>query len=133
MKIMQNKLDWIKANGSRRLKRLVEEGIEHNQVYMDEWLTKERPGWRWSSTTPGFAEFPGNYPEEAFDILDEARKLEPKAKLCYWVIEHSCSDECYWCGKVYVWRGYAAVANIDGEDIIFGVPMHIKSYKDMPN
>lgn len=128
----QERAAWIEAHGSRRLRRLLAEGIEHTSVYLAERLAVERPGWRWQHRTPGVAEEPRNCPVEAFGLLDEARLTEPQARLVWWVVEHSCSDECGWCGLVYVWRGYAAQAQYMGREILYGVPADVKSYRDHP-
>ncbi len=116
---------WIEAYGSVRLKRMLQEGIDHRGVYLDEWLAKERPGenrktfldrwiayerpgWKWSYSLDAELTPSRNVPLEAFDVLDEARKLEPDAKLWY------CRS------KGSSWKGDVAVAERFGYDMVFG-------------
>src|SRR5579884_1643126 len=78
--------EWIAAHGSRRLRRLAAEGIEHDAVYRDERLALERPAWQWSQLGDG-EHLPGreprNAPEAALDLLDAARQDDPGAELRY--------------------------------------------------
>ncbi len=85
--------------------------------HLSEWLSDKRPGWRLVSTTPGYAKLPGNPPESAIEMLNRARQFEPGAHLCYWIIRTT----------KYAWAGFVAIASVDGEDIVFGVPSCIKS------
>lgn len=78
---------WIELHGSPRLRRLIKEHIEHTAVYRDERLKLERPGWRWRRPDEECGE-PRNPPEEAFILLDEARKTVPDAKLVF--VKGSC-------------------------------------------
>ncbi len=79
---------WIAEHGSERLRRAATEGIECGAIYRDERLACERPGWEWGSA-PGWTSNgerllePRNPPEEAFVLLDQARKLAPESKLAY--------------------------------------------------
>lgn len=114
---------WIAAHGSDRLKRLLAEGIECGGVYQEERLALERPWWEWGQNLRGEAKAPRNARQEGLDLLDEARKTDPGAKLVWWVTEHE-HDACEYgddCPK-YDWRGYACTSTFLGEDIVYGVP-----------
>lgn len=119
----EEKAAWIEAHGSNRLRRMAKEGIECQAVYRDERLALDRPGWRWLEDVHGENKEPRNVPEEAFAILDEARKVDPEAELDYWVVEHECDDSCYGddC-PAYDWTGYVATALFLGEWIVLGGP-----------
>jgi len=114
---------WIEVHGSDRLKRLVEEEIEHEAVYLDERLALDRPGWRWERKTPGVEVEARNARQDGLDLLDEARKTDEDAKLVWWRIEHEHDDgdpydEC----PEYEWRGYACRGEFLGKAIVYGVP-----------
>lgn len=96
--------EWIRAFGSKRLKRMLEEEIECKAVYRDERLAAERPGWVYYNDIPERTHDPRNPPESAFDILDEARKVEPEAVLEF--IDNPSR--------------YVAVASFMGENILWG-------------
>ncbi len=106
---------WIRAHGSARLKRCLEEGIECGGAYRDERLAAERPGFEWD--TDGENKDPRNPPEAAFAGLDEARNVAPDAKLVYLVVDEETDDET---GEVTGegWRGYAAASDFLGSGII---------------
>ena len=108
---------WIRAHGSARLRRCLEEGIAHMGIYRDERLAAERPGWAWD--TEGSNEDPINPPEEAFAMLDEARKTAPDAKLTLLKIEEETDDET---GEVTreASESFAAVSDFLGRGIIYG-------------
>ena len=119
---------WIAEHGSARLKRLVVEGIEHDNVYLDERLAMERPGWAYEADRQGEAKDVRNARQEGLDLLDEARKTDPAAKLVWWVIKHQhnadCREEDGYCDKseeTVEWKGYACVATFLGQDIVYGV------------
>ncbi len=119
----QEREEWIRENGSRRLRRMLEEGIELDAVYRDERLQQERPGWRWRENVRGEEHSPRNVPEEAIDLLDEARQTAPDATLAYWTVEPETQEEHYIASEddsKYLWEGYVAVDQFMGEDIIFG-------------
>jgi len=124
--VEQEQLDWINANGSSRLKRATAEGINCDAIYRDERLALDRPGWCWYSDCDGKSDHPRNPPDEAFEVLDEARKVEPTAKLQYHVIEAAeMEDENgYATGDMSpAWRGYTAEAPFLGNKLIcFGIP-----------
>lgn len=107
---------WIRAHGSPRLRRCLEEGIAHAGIYRDERLAAERPGWNWD--TEGTNEDPINPPEAAFAMLDEARKTAPAAKLTLLVIEEETDDET---GEITreASDSFAAVADFLGRGIIY--------------
>ena len=90
---------WIEAHGSPRLRRLLKEGFDLDAVYRDERLAIERPGWVLGS--PGDTEDPRNAPTAALDMLDEARKTEPAARLQYFK-----SDDArgYLCESTFMGR-----------------------------
>jgi hypothetical protein len=110
--------DWIEAHGSKRLKRCLEEGFDCMSAYRDERLAKELPDWRWESHVDGSKEGePRNPPEEAFELLDQAREDMPDAKLAFWVLEAGIDED----GDEYDgWRGYVALANFLGREIVYG-------------
>lgn len=114
---------WIEAHGSLRLRRMVQEGIGCQAVYLDERLALDRPGWRWFDDVPGENKDPRNVPEEAFALLDEARKTAPEAKLGYWVVKHDHDESCFGddCPS-YDWTGYVALAKFLDDWIVFGGP-----------
>ena len=124
--------EWIFAHGSDRLKRLVEENIEHTAVYLDERLAVERPGWRWTKDVRGDEDEPRNVPESALDLLDKARASVPEderpdVELVYWVVEacgseHDFHEDDICPGHHDGWRGYAAKDIFMGHDVIFGGP-----------
>lgn len=118
------RVEWIRKYGSRRLQRMLEEGIEHTATYRDERLALERPEWRYSNDLPGRPDEPRNPPEEALDLLDEARKTVPDARLVYWMAERPCDDcEAGYCAAHddrYV-RGYTCEAWFLGRQIIYRV------------
>lgn len=113
---------WAEEHGSRRLRQMIEEGIECDAVYRDERLAVERPGWVWEDNVRGNPDEPRNVPDEAFDILYEARSLEPDATLWYWTVERN-QDEYYgdpYEDSRFVWTGYVARARFIGEPILHG-------------
>jgi hypothetical protein len=112
---------WIARHGSRRLRRMAEEGIEHTATYLDERLAQERPGWRLKSATPGDTSDPRNVPDAALDLLDRARADIPDARLVYWTVRHKHTPACRARGACPVldWRGYAAQAEYHGQPILF--------------
>lgn len=103
--VVAERENWIRANGSDRLRRCLAEGIEHAAAYRDERLNAERPGWQWYKAVEGEYDEPRNPPLEAFATLDEARKVDPEAKLV-----HVEGD------------GYAAAAEFLGVGIVYGWP-----------
>ena len=107
---------WIAAHGSVRLRRCVAEGIECAAAYRDERLALERPGWEWD--TDGVDSEPRNPSDEAFTLLDEARKTAPDAKLNYLVIEAEIDED----GPETAadWRGTVAQAEFLGRTIRYG-------------
>lgn len=123
-------LAWIEEHGSTRLKRMAAEDISCRAVYLDERLALERPDWRWYQEVRGDYDDPRNPPEEAFTMLDQARRSEPDASLVYWSMPHDCDDDCEYssdCPK-YDWTGYAAVAEPEWcpeREIVFGLPAEV--------
>src|SRR5690625_2192650 len=115
--------EWGREHGSPRLRRLLEEEIEHGAVYFDERFAAERPGWSENAAIP--TREPRNAPEEALGLLDEARKTAPDAKLVYWVAYLPCEycdedeDDCR-C-EIDEVRGYTAEATFLGRKIVYQV------------
>lgn len=67
--------EWIAAHGSAHLRRLEQEGIEHDKSYRDERLAVEAPGYVWGRHLPAFDLRDALNPGPAdIDMLDEARK-----------------------------------------------------------
>lgn len=93
----EERLAWVEAHGSETLRRLVTLGLPWREVYdeeqadaLDARLKAERPGWSWDDdddlrlcdlTDPRHVE------PENLDALEEARKVDPKAELC-WLVEN---------------------------------------------
>lgn len=113
----EEKESWIQEHGSARLKRMYEEEIECEAVYQDERLAIELPGWYWYANVPGKVLEPRNVPEEAFAVLDEARKILPEAELKYYV-ETGEEDDDDLGVRVYV----AYFNGFLGRSVVFGVP-----------
>lgn len=114
---------WIDAHGSRRLKRCKAENVDCIAAYRDERLAMDRPGWIWDTAdVPGSGKEPRNPPESAFDLLDEARKTDPAARLVFWVAEESVDEEG---DEIPEWRGYAAMSEFLGRDIVYGLPAEL--------
>lgn len=78
---------WIDAHGSSRLKRIVAAGLleESGGVYRDELLAFERPGgWAYDTADGRHKDAEIRNPsEEALDLLEEARRTVPEAKLVF--------------------------------------------------
>lgn len=74
--------EWACEFGSVRLQRIESEGLMSTSmsVYRDERLAKERPGWGWQDPDVTLRD-PAAPTEEAFDLLDAARDLEPDCSL----------------------------------------------------
>lgn len=106
---------WINQRGSRRLKRLLAEGIEHEAVYRDERLAMERPGWEWEPDEIALHS-PRNPPEEALDLLDRARTTAPDAVLMHYVAEADGNDDEM--DQPSRERGYVAAANFLSRTIV---------------
>lgn len=98
---------WVEANGSARLRRCAAEGVECQGVFCDEWIAKERPGWAYPSDLPGKYRDPVNPPMEAFDLLDKAREVEPRATLWSWEVSNDAESIANG-GNRYLWTGYLA-------------------------
>lgn len=118
----QDRIEWIREHGSPRLRRLLEEGIEHGAVYRDERLAMERPGWRYNEHW--IAQEPRNAPMKALELLDDARQTAPDARLVYWTATLPCDDcededDCY-C-EVEEVRGYTCEAEFLGRKIVYRV------------
>lgn len=73
---------WCLAHGSRRLRRIAEEGLLPSSmaVYRDERLAADRPGWVWQPSTVTLRD-PVAPTDDAFDMLDAARESDPGAVL----------------------------------------------------
>jgi hypothetical protein len=115
---------WADEHGSMRLRRCLEEGIECSAIYRDERLAVERPGWRWEVSVPGDQSYPRNPPAEAFDLLDQARQMDPEAQLVRWTVERDDDDDQYdeEPYSKYSYQGYAATSTFLGYYVIFGGP-----------
>lgn len=108
------RLAWIESHGSARLRRCVEEEIEHGAIYRSERLALERPGWEFYDQIPGTLDDARNPPAKAFELLDEARLCDPDATLEYLVTEDETGDEPD--------RRHVAVAEFLGRRIVYGAP-----------
>ena len=115
-------LAWIGNHGSDRLKSCVAEEIECDAIYRDERLAVDRPGWQWYQSVEGVTEEPRNPSAEAFDVLTEARKHDPKACLMWYHVDWDKDDYCDDERSEYAHAGYVAAAEFLGRDIVFGAP-----------
>ena len=132
--------DWIQQHGSKRLKTLLEEGIELTDVYRDElraWIRPQLPtDWYLQDDYIGekLTE-PRNSTDDDLRILNDAREdfyderyagvieVRPVLK-CTCVTNPAWSDMTvpkvktpfHWCGSV-------AVSSVHGETVMFGVPL----------
>jgi len=113
------RIAWIESHGSRRLKRLASEKIEHAAVYRDERLALERPDWQWESRVSGKTSEPRNPPESAFGLLDEARKIDPEAVLQHYVADAEVDEYGEKISPKV--RGYVAESEFLGAVIVYGV------------
>ncbi|MBU1483203.1 MAG: hypothetical protein KKH12_16185 [Gammaproteobacteria bacterium] len=118
-------LAWVERFGSARLKRCVEEGISCAVIYADELLARDRPGWVWASDLPGKSMEPRNPSASAFELLDEARRVDPGAALVYHEVPANV------CGvregrrgrgepKRKLWSGVLCVSQLLGREIVYG-------------
>jgi hypothetical protein len=111
---------WVNEFGSRRLKRLLAENIEHMAVYRDERLALDMPGWAWLTDEVELDD-PRNPPTEALDLLDRARATgTPDAKLHYYTIAREPGDYPDEREDDKAERGYVVAAKFLGRDIVFG-------------
>ena len=103
---------WIAEHGSDYLKRCFAEKYDIQELYENERLSMERPGWKW------WQDVRGNYasfdlpPEDALKLLDECRKIEPGARLVF-VQGIECDD-----GKPA--SGFTVSSRFMGQEIVFG-------------
>jgi len=115
-------LQWIVNHGSKRLKRHVTEGIDHQGVYLSERLKLDAPGWAYYQKVDGDYDAPRNAPASAFELLDEARTRYPEATLHFWKID----DEYDEYGELAQgWKGYVAVVECPWDteqELVFGIP-----------
>lgn len=117
--------DWVAAYGSKRLKLCVAEDIECDAIYRDERLALDRPGWCWYNDCLGASDEARNPPVDAFEVLEEARKLEPDAQLWFHVVEDEqvVDEDGYQTEEIIEgWRGYTAESTFLGKTISFGLP-----------
>lgn len=107
---------WVAAHGSAHLRAVAAEAIEHDGLYRDERFAAERPGWARArelvDKDPGVRD-PRNPPPEALDLLRQARKTDPEARLVWAQLEG-------W--EIETWRGYLVQGAWMGENVWFGVP-----------
>lgn len=116
---------WILAHGSTRLQRILSEELIDGSAgaYRDERLALERPGWVWERETSGNYDDIRNPGEQAFELLDWARRDEPEAKLVYWRADHEGDEDCHPCDECprYDRCEPACIADYLGREIvIFG-------------
>lgn len=113
-RVHEAQLAWCREHGSPRLQRVVVEELftSSETLYWEERLVKERPGWVFYADTAedATAENPLNPTEEAFALLDEARKTAPEAILQRWFIGAVPSAWCaydVWFDRQIVYFGEA--------------------------
>lgn len=76
---------WIDERGSPRLRNCIKENIKCDGAYYSERLAAEYPNWVRYDKIDGKCSDPINPPDEAFAMLEEARKDIPEATLEYYV------------------------------------------------
>lgn len=115
-----DRLEWIAAHGSDRLKRCLAEGIKCNGIYRTERIAADAPGWEYHSRLDGDDYDPVNPPAYAFELLDKAREQYAEAVLRFWKRDEEdeygeiCSTDV----------GYVAIVECpwDGNDkIVYGL------------
>ena len=119
----QEALTWVAAHGSKRLKRIIEEGFEFTAVYRDERLAMEKPNWKFSkqwgkdmlSNKVDRFEFlmPRNPPESALDLLESAREVDPNVELYYVQLYAKANSKLKSPGF------YALISTFMGEEIVW--------------
>lgn len=94
---------WAALHGSAHLRRLIREGLPHLAAWRDEWLARERPGWRPGSNVPA-SPVAGVVTPAMLATLDLARTVEPAAQLRHqsgctvaWVIHPLAGPICLPC------------------------------------
>jgi hypothetical protein len=97
-------VEWVRAHGSERLRKCVEEGIECRAIYYDERLAHEMPGWRWDTWEGLESDTPRNPPLSALQLLEDAQKSSPDVELRYIRLEHDDDDDNF---DEDAWTGYA--------------------------
>ncbi len=107
---------WILVYGSERLKLCLSEGAECGALYRDERLALERPDWAWESRARGKGLPPRNPREEAFVLLEQARKTAPDAEMVYWTVRREGEE-----GDRLIWRGCICRAVFLGRNILYGL------------
>ena len=130
--------DWIHQHGTKRLKTLLEEGIELTAVYRDElraWIRPQLPtDWCLQSDYIGEElKEPRNSTDDDLRILNEviedfyderyAGVIEVRP-----VLKYTCVKNPDWknlqvpASKPFHWCGSVAVSTVHGESVLFGVP-----------
>lgn len=134
---VEGRADWIRQHGSERLRKLFRIGYGVEDAFHDEWLAREFPAWWWRRNAVG-------HPDRAFahaeglSVLGEARRELPDARLVYWRVPHALRRDNNWRKAGYTvealagvpkheWSGYLAMAELLGEDCLFGLPERYKT------
>lgn len=111
---------WVAEHGSVRLKRIVEEGLLDSSLsqYRKERVEHLASAWMWVADVKNAQQDKRvlNPSEEAFALLDVARKDLPEAKLVSWRIETPDSD------KAFERRWACRSKFLDGEVVLLGEP-----------
>lgn len=114
--------EWVGEHGSEELKRCWAEQINCYSLYQDERLQAERPGWVWRENVKGFGDKPRFMGPCMFSMLDEARAMDPEAKVIFW----SYTED----GGETLCR-YVVTASFLGRQILYGVPEHFLRRRDV--
>ncbi len=109
---IKEKKIWINNHGSKELKKRFRKGLEHQKLYFDERMDKERPGWLLKNHIEGEEKEIEKLPEEHL-LLETAKKMDNSASLIYWVISDDDDEE------IILWEGYIVQTTFIGLDIIF--------------
>lgn len=115
--------NWIRQHGSERLQRMLKEELPVNTVYHEERLAMDRPGWKFYSNVLGSTSDPINPPMKAFELLDEARKVDPESYLQYYTEGWTDDDEDEWYEDrpKHKVAKYVAESFFLGERVVYGV------------
>jgi len=127
--------NWIGSHGSERLRRIVSEGLigGSDDLYREERLRRERPGYVWKNAIRGDGLAPTKPVQAGFILLDRARQHDPSARLVHWIVPHehdraavfprfgTCTGYEPRLGRcpTYDWTGCVAVAEFMGVTIVY--------------
>lgn len=105
-------MSWVEEFGSEELKRCIAERVDCLELYQDERLLIERPGWVWRENVKGYGDKPRFMGPCMFSMLDDARTFDPEAKVIFWSFTEDTGTNCR----------YVVTASFLGRQILYGVP-----------